>query len=527
LFWSIILGVSYTQAPLYYSNQNQYFLHGLAQAGVGFLDHDWLAGTRDPTPIFTALVTFIERWLHKDAFYVLYILIFGLYAHALSGIFSEVTGKPRTSPAGLAFLSLLVFLHSGLIRWCSATWFGVDYPWFLQAGVAGQYVLGFGLQPSVFGVLLLEAIHAFLRDRRFSAATWAALAGIIHATYLLSAAFLVLAFMFALVRRGRWPAALAAGAWALLLVLPMVIYNSLSFAPTSPQTFAEAQRILVHFRIPHHAVVERWLDPLAMLQVVWILTSFVLVWRQPVFLVLVLPFVFALALTLAQVATGSDTLALLFPWRTSALLVPAATAIILARLVNLLAPAIERRFPQPTWKSWTTLGLPMLASVAGGIAISISGLGYRSNPDEMELLDFVRRNKKEGDVYLLSVDWPKATSGKRGVFSTNFTPAPRRGRDAHLIAVDFQGFRLATGAPIYVDFKSIPYQDAEVLEWQRRLFWVADVYDRLLRNDPKVPEVLAKAGISHLVTTVHADIHLPRLEKIYEDANYRLYRLRP
>ena len=35
LAWSLIFGIIYAQSPLYTSNQNAYFLHGLADAGVG------------------------------------------------------------------------------------------------------------------------------------------------------------------------------------------------------------------------------------------------------------------------------------------------------------------------------------------------------------------------------------------------------------------------------------------------------------------------------------------------------------
>lgn len=35
LLWGIVFALAYAQSPLYTSNQNQYFLHGLAQAGYG------------------------------------------------------------------------------------------------------------------------------------------------------------------------------------------------------------------------------------------------------------------------------------------------------------------------------------------------------------------------------------------------------------------------------------------------------------------------------------------------------------
>src|SRR5579884_2760790 len=75
-----VFAAAYCQAPLYYSNQNQYFLHGLAAAGDGELRHDWLAQTRDPTPLFSGLVAFTARWLHPWVFYADYALLQGAYA---------------------------------------------------------------------------------------------------------------------------------------------------------------------------------------------------------------------------------------------------------------------------------------------------------------------------------------------------------------------------------------------------------------------------------------------------------------
>ena len=35
LAWAFVFGLIYAQSPLYTNNQNTYFLHGLAKAGVG------------------------------------------------------------------------------------------------------------------------------------------------------------------------------------------------------------------------------------------------------------------------------------------------------------------------------------------------------------------------------------------------------------------------------------------------------------------------------------------------------------
>src|SRR2546423_1114855 len=91
LLGSAAFSALYGQAPLYYSNQNQYFLHGLANAGVGHLDEDWLANTRDPTPVFSALVSFTVRHLHPWAFHAYYALLLGAYAAAMLGLFVSLS----------------------------------------------------------------------------------------------------------------------------------------------------------------------------------------------------------------------------------------------------------------------------------------------------------------------------------------------------------------------------------------------------------------------------------------------------
>ena len=120
LLGSVVFGVSYTQAPLYYSNQNQYFLHGLAAAGHGNLDLDWLAGTRDPTPLFSAGAALTHAFLHESLFYLYYLLLQGLYFYCLAGVFAFVVGTKPGSLPHLVFVTLLVVIHAGLLRLASA-----------------------------------------------------------------------------------------------------------------------------------------------------------------------------------------------------------------------------------------------------------------------------------------------------------------------------------------------------------------------------------------------------------------------
>ncbi len=524
--WSLLFGIVYTQPRLYYSNQNQYFLHGLAQGGLGFLKDDWLANTADPTPLFSALVAVTHRYLHESFFYLYYILILGIYFHAALGIFEHLSGSRATARTRLGFITLFFVLHSALLRWTSAQLLGVDYPWYFQAGVANQYILGAGLQPSVFGVLLVLSVSTFLHDRPFLAVTWSSLAAVMHATYLLSVAFLTLAYLYLLVRDRRIREASFVAVWALLLISPMLVYALRTFAPSSPETFAEAQHLLAHFRIPHHAQVDRWLDGIAWAQIGWVIAAISLVRGSRLCVILSVCFVLGLALTLVQIGTGNDTLALLFPWRVSAILVPIATAIVLTRMVQGLAVWFS---VAPLWCARVTqtacLALLTLA-VVGGVFITYFGLGYRTNTQELDLLDYIRGNKSEHDVYLLPVEVPKLTTGKRGAASLNFTPPPRRSTQKENISVDLQQFRLFTGAPIYIDFKSIPYKDVDVLQWDQRVMWNHRLYERRDWNDEQIKDELKRRGITHVVAAADRDVRCDALQLVYADEYYRLYRVR-
>jgi hypothetical protein len=517
-----VLGVAYSQAPLYYSNQNQYFLHGLAEAGHDLLAKDWLAGTLDPTPVFSGLVALTARFLHPWAFHVYHALLLGAYAAALVGLFFTVAGERTAARRWPVFVALLVAVHAALTRWLSYRLFGLDYPWYLQTGLATQYVLGAMFQPSVFGVLLVMAVCLFVRGRPFLAGACVAAAATVHSTYLLPGALLTLGFLAALVREGQVRKAVALAALTLVLVLPVTAYVLLTFGPTSAEAFAQAQRILVEFRIPHHTMPELWFDHIAGLQVAWMVLAVLLVRRTRLFLVLAVPFALMVLLTLVQVATGSDTLALLFPWRVSAVLVPVATAVILSRLIAL--PSL----PLDGSAARVVSGAVVAVLVAGGVWIMVARQGFGSGVEEDSLIDFVRRTRQAGDVYFVPVNAPRLVKTVRGGLSSDFKLPAEKRTDARLIPADLQGFRLSAGVPIFVDFKAIPYKDGEVIEWRRRIALAEKVQDQIRKGQLKEAlDELKRERVTHLIWPAEKELSGPGLEKVpgAPDGPYRLYRL--
>jgi hypothetical protein len=520
LLGSVVFAAIYGLAPLYYSNQNQYFVHGLARAGDGVLAEDWLAKTADPTPVFTALVALTVQYAHPWLFYAYHALLLGAYAGVALGLFVVLAGPNLAVRRWPVFVALILLIHSGLVRWLSYQVVGFDYPWFFQAGVAGQYVLGAMLQPSVFGVLLLVAVWLFVRDQPLLAAVCTALAVTLHSTYLLPAALLTLGFGTSLLLEKRSRLAFAVGGLTLALVLPTVIDILIRFGPTSAETFAEAQDILANYRIPHHARPDLWFDWVAGVQIAWVVVALILVRKHRLFPVLIVPFVLAVLLTLVQVATGSNTLALLFPWRISVVLVPIATAVILTRLVAIPTLPLATR-------AVTIASLVVVAGlVAAGVAIVVNKEAFNTGDKELAVMDFVRRTRSSGEVYFLPVQVPDPANKTRGSLSSDFMPLAQKRRNTQIIPIDLQRFRLRAEAPIYVDFKSIPYRDTEVIEWRERLRVTQSIMDLLGRGElAEVVSELRRIGVTHLVRPAGKELDAEGVPKVYDDGVYQVYRL--
>jgi len=515
---SLLFSIAYTQAPLYYSNQNQYLLHGLAAAGEGELADDWLANTADPTPVFSGLIALTARSVGPFAFYVVHTLLLGLYALSLLLVFAKLMGVHDNWRLRLTFVAILTLLHSAVARWGSYRLLGWDYPWYLQSGVAGQYVLGGMLQPSMFGVLLLASIAAYLWDRPAVAVGLAAAAAIMHSTYLVAAGMLTLSYMIDQWRSGHRRTAPILGVGALLAVLPSIIYALAMFRPTTPEAFVESQHILARVRIPHHCLPRLWLDGMAAAQLGWIVVGIALSRGTALCFIQIAVLALSAALTMLQVLTDSNTLALLFPWRTSAILVPLATAIVISRLIRWAFAGLQAR--PATFAAASVLA----ATVATGVALMWFRVGYRNNAAELPLYEFVRTNREKGDVYLLPVKMPNLAASTRGSLSSDFKPLQERAKDTRIVPIDFQRFRLHAGTPIYVDFKSIPYKDRDVLEWRRRMQWNEHIYEDGVLDRKETLADLDREGVTHIVVTASRLLQSAGLAVVYEDANYKIYR---
>jgi hypothetical protein len=507
---SLMLAAAHVQRPLYSSNQNTYFVHGLAQGGLHHLARDWLAQQDDHVPVFSQLVAIVYRSGAVWLFYALHILLGAIYAGALLLIARRAAGQ--TQP-GLVWtgslLALLTFLHA------YALWRGVapemlgDAPlgpllkriaFLATNGLTEQYIYGPYFQPSAFGVLLLAAVALFAYDRPFLAIISAVAAAVVHPTYLLHAAALTAAFMLVLSLRKQIPKAIGVGALALLLVMPMVVYIVTTFGGAPPELVNRTKDILVIERIPHHAQLAQHFDRDALYQVLIAVAGIGLAFRsRALWITLAVCAGFAAVLSLIQVTWGSRGLALLFPWRLSAWLVPAGTAIILGQVLALLGYC-GRKLLTPLGRG--VFGTPIIA--AAGVFLVASGwLGLR------------------GTIRKAEADPPGADIAAH-------LAADATADDTYLIPIDWLWFRVTTGVPIFIDWKSHPYAPAAVVEWYERSDLARRFYAAKSPATARaaLAEIRARGGVTHVITGARPGIvaELPECELVWHSGRFRIYR---
>ncbi len=203
-----------------------------------------------------------------------------------------------------------------------------------------------------------------------------------------------------------------------------------------------------------------------------------------------------LALTLVQIATKSDSLAALAPWRVSVLLVPLSTALIVGWLVRLVFNLQDRWLPQLQLILIPLALTGILVYTYGGIQLEQSYDSSYKYQKVVALMDFVIQQRAEGQVYLVPP------------------------RDA-----DFDDFRIYTGVPIYINWKSHPYKDTELVEWYRRVQAASDFYEA----DPTTQcQMLAdfhqQAAVTDVIFSNKTDsLACEFTQEIYREQNYAVY----
>jgi hypothetical protein len=213
-----------------------------------------------------------------------------------------------------------------------------------------------------------------------------------------------------------------------------------------------------------------------------------------------------------QIWTGSDSLAMLGPWRVSVLLVPLSTCLILAAVISAVAYLLSFPRDRAQKPPLQLIDHPLLLLVIAPMLFNFSsrairrgadiqseyGASYRQN-QLIEMMDFVRANLASGQIYMIE---------------------PRE--------AEFDNFRLYTGAPIFINWKSHPYKDSDVLEWYQRV-QEADSFYKASEEAGKcaiLKDIMSRYGVTHaLVKKRDAGLNCGFNLAVFQSTRYTIFAL--
>ena len=115
LVCAVLFAVAHTQSQLYYSNQNQYFLKGVASGTDTTLSHDWLVNTADPVPVFSKFVELCVRYVGEWPFQVVFFAAIVGYFLAAWRLVEKLPFAPKSPVGWTVFAFAFTLVHSGLL----------------------------------------------------------------------------------------------------------------------------------------------------------------------------------------------------------------------------------------------------------------------------------------------------------------------------------------------------------------------------------------------------------------------------
>ncbi len=406
-------------APLIH-NQNQYLLPVVGDRS------DWLAGQGDPYPVFTSLASvFYElggyTGLRVAAFLFTAVALWGVYLVARSLSDSEPVQIVATVLVGLTLLPV-------------GQGSGQEY---LSAfhGLAGQYVMWKPayLQPSAAGCIVLLAFGLWLWNRVWWAAALTVVAGLIHPTYVVVAGVGLVAAAVADLVGGRGWRRLPGYAATVVVAFALTSVFNPDVSGLAGSTGAEEMRAFAFERIPHHTLWTSWrTHDLVLLALIVMGIVVARPLQQGRWLAVWMGAVTVISLGSAAVVewTRWTALALLFPWRITAILVPVAATVVAVRLGMLLAGLRVRH-----WRV-------VVVAVAGAAAV----WGLASTLREE------RPTVSDPAVRAVLAAQPTGTG---------------------LVPLNADNVRANARVAVYVDWKSPPYTADGLATWWERVDQVA------------------------------------------------------
>jgi hypothetical protein len=283
--------------------------------------------------------------------------------------------------------------------------------------------------------------------------------------------------------------------------LPVIVLALLVFKAGTLDSAAEGARILVHERIPHHALPAEWLGPGTAFCFGLVLAA-IIACRDDrlVTFGLAMPAGAGILLTAAAVLIDRDTVYLTFPWRISALLVPLAWLLLSIVAARSVTRVLRLRFGGYSVLERWAATVPGRGTV---MAMLLAGAAIATHSP------FARTAFPKGHAQAL-IAWVHAETAANAVF---------------IVPPELRWFRLNVGRPVLADWKSHPYRGDEVIEWHRRIEQSQRIIEALCRIG-RLPVEAAEAG-SFIVIDRSASCQSDIAAAAYVDADFAVFRTGP
>ena len=497
--------LAFGQAPLYTGEQHATLLHGLARAGVGSLELDPLARTADPAPVTTLLVALSASLGAQWLLLVLHALLIGVYGIALVVLGVRVFALDDL-PRRTVLVAALLLAHSAL-----AERIGVVPAETVRslgtAGLMGESAPSLVFGPTLFGVFFVVALLLYARGRPLAAIGAAGAAAVADPALLPTALVLCIALMADARARRHAAGTVARGAaLATVLLAPVAVYTLLTFAPVPGEAHEAAQSVLVDRAFPRGTKPEDWFTAADAARLVIVAGGLAVAWRSVLFPVLALSVAASATLTALAIATRSDALLLLAPWRATIFLAPVCAALLLAAATR-AAFAIGRLLGRAA-----ALGRPERGARLGTAARSVTLLlaGFATALALIAGLERILRLRAEPE----REPYAPLVAGEVGPDALVLVP-PR-----------MHELRLDAAVPVYADARIHPWEDLEVLEWRARVAAASRAFGRRPLACRALAALARREPITHVVTERPAPARpCPSLRRVRTYGVLALYRV--
>ncbi len=479
-------------SPQYDGNQTTKFLFGFADAGIGYLDQDFEANTIDPLPVFSWIIQFTYKYLGEWVLFVYVFILVGIYLYSLVMILDHFF---QIRASGMLFFMVVTVL---MLTYSNLWPFPVND--LLNDGVATQDMTLTRFLPNGFAIFSVLSILLFLKKRPYWAVAAVAVACNVHTGYMIIGAALVSAYLVIDFWENRdVKRVVLIGGLALLLVLPMVVMYVTANQNATAAQFAEANHIVANIRIPQHTLVSVWWGESALIKFFLVLAAIVVMRRTKMFPILLIGLVVVYGTALALYIRPSNKIAVLQIWRMSVMLIPLSSALLIGALISGIFNRFKVMLQQGRWVVILVLSGLMLAVLVFGIQRSFERWSALDEAPGSGLMTYVADTGGPDEVYLIP---PK---------------------DDYLTS-----FRLRTGQPILVDWKSHPWNAVELLEWYRRMGVAEEFYDAAAEDRcGMLADLRGVESLTHIVLSALEELDCDAPELIFADQNYRLYMIQP